>query len=269
MTFAPTSAPDARPRGRHASSRRRRSSTFRFLRDLIVIVIIAILVSALVKTFLVRAFYIPSVSMANTLHVDDRILVNELVPALVPVEHGDVVVFSDPGGWLRESAPHARGLAGMLDGALTAVGLSTSDSNNHLIKRVIGLPGDTVACCTETGQVSVNGVALDEPYIQLPDGESAASKSEFRVTVPADNLWVMGDNRFNSADSAYHHLKPDAATGFVPLSDVVGRAFVVSWPTQRWAWLDNFPATFAATVQKPLSSASIPPSTRPASPRSH
>ncbi|GAA3878132.1 hypothetical protein GCM10022381_20700 [Leifsonia kafniensis] len=228
------------------------------MRDLIVIVLVAILVSALVKAFLIRAFFIPSESMENTLQVNDRILVNELVPSVMPIEHGDVVVFRDPGGWLAPPAPPAAGLAGMLDGALTFVGLSASDSDNHLIKRVIGLPGDTVVCCTATGQLSVNGVPLDEPYIQLPDEDSAATKSPFSVTVPSDNLWVMGDNRFNSADSAYHFLKSDAPTGFVPLDAVVGRAFVVSWPTQHWAWLDNFPATFAATLEQPAAPSPSP-----------
>ncbi|MGO4103976.1 signal peptidase I [Leifsonia sp. YAF41] len=243
MTFDETSPPTVRP-GRPGSS----SSTLKFVRDLLVIVIVAILVSALVKAFLVRAFFIPSESMEGTLRVQDRILVNELVPAVIPIEHGDVVVFRDPGGWLDAPPPAATGLTGMLDGALAFVGLSASDSENHLIKRVIGLPGDTVVCCTASGQLSVNGISLDEPYIQVPSENSLSAKAAFSVTVPTGSLWVMGDNRFNSADSAYHYLKTDdPATGFVARDDVVGRAFVVSWPTQHWAWLDNFPATFAGT----------------------
>lgn len=243
----PPSPPRVRPR-------KTRSSTFTFVRDIIVIVIVAILVSALVKAFLVRAFFIPSESMENTLQVQDRILVNELVPSVIPIQHGDVVVFRDPGGWLGPPTAPATGLAGIVDGALTFVGLSASDSENHLIKRVIGLPGDTVVCCTATGQLSVNGAPLTEPYTLLPGDHSPATESAFTVTVPPGNLWVMGDNRFNSADSAYHFLKQDdQATGFVPLDSVVGRAFVVTWPTQRWAWLDNFPATFAAAVaQSPV-----------------
>jgi signal peptidase I len=247
MTFA-ENPPQRQPRGvGQKNTKKARSSTFTFVRDLIVIVVVAVVVSALVKAFLIRAFFIPSESMEQTLQVKDRILVNELVPSVMPIEHGDVVVFRDPGGWLDPPEPPAAGLAGIFDRALNFVGLSASDSENHLIKRVIGLPGDTVMCCTATGQLSVNGAPLDEPYIQLPDQNSPATKAPFSVTVPADNLWVMGDNRFNSADSAYHFLKADSPTGFVPLDSVVGRAFVVSWPSQHWAWLDNFPATFAAT----------------------
>ena len=170
MTFDETSPPAVRP-SRPSSS----SSTLKFLRDLLVIVVVAILVSALVKAFLIRAFFIPSESMEGTLQVKDRILVNELVPALIPIEHGDVVVFRDPGGWLDPPTPRAAGLPGMLDGALAFVGLSASDSENHLIKRVIGLPGDTVVCCTSSGQLSVNGTSLDEPYIQVPSENSPAA----------------------------------------------------------------------------------------------
>lgn len=225
-----------------------RSLTFLFVRDIAIIFVVAILISALVKTYVVRSFYIPSPSMETTLLVNDRIIVNELVPRLIPLEHGDIVVFTDPGNWLPPQPPAPATFASVVDAALTAVGLSPGDSDNHLIKRVIGLPGDTVACCDSLGQLTINDLPLDEPYIQVPAGQAQATKSLFKVTVPDGNLWVMGDNRYNSADSAFHHLlSDDPGDGFVPINNVVGRALIVSWPAQRWSWLGSYPATFAGT----------------------
>ena len=223
------------------------SPALKYVRDLVVIVLIAILISALLKTFVVRSFYIPSSSMANTLLINDRIIVNELVPNLIPIEHGDVVVFTDPGNWLPPLQPVPLNLLSAIDAALTAVGLSTGDSNNHLIKRVIGLPGETVVCCTSTGQLTINDVPIGEPDIQVPDRQSQATKSPFTVTVPDGKLWVMGDNRYNSADSAFHYLNGSPGGGFVPISSVVGRAVVVSWPVKHWGWLGNYPETFTPT----------------------
>ena len=114
-----------------------RSSTFRFVRDIAIIFVVAILVSVLLKTFVVRSFYIPSPSMETTLLVNDRILVNELVPRLIPLERGDIVVFTDPENWLPPQPPASITFASAVDAALTAVGLSPGDSNNHLVKRVI------------------------------------------------------------------------------------------------------------------------------------
>ena len=234
------------------STRRRTgvgSPALKFVRDLVVIVVIAILISALLKTFVVRSFYIPSSSMKNTLLINDRIIVNELVPNLIPIEHGDVVVFTDPGNWLPPQQPVPLNLLSALNAALTAVGLSTGDSNNHLVKRVIGLPGDTVVCCTAGGQLTINDVPIDEPNIQVPDGRSPATKSPFTVTVPDGKLWVMGDNRYNSADSAFHFLNGSPGGGFVPISSVVGRAVVVSWPAKHWGWLGNYPETFTPSAR--------------------
>jgi signal peptidase I len=214
-----------------------------FIRDILLIFLAALLISFLIKTFLIRSFYIPSTSMEDTLHVNDRIIVNELVPEVVAINRGDVVVFRDPGGWLPPSVPKEQNpVAAAVDSALAFVGLSAPDSNDHLIKRVIGLPGDTVKCCNDFGQISVNGVPIDEPYILLPDGVTKATRDDFEVTVPEGDLWVMGDNRYNSADSAFH--KNDPGKGFVPQSDVVGRALLISWPANRWAWLDDYPLVF-------------------------
>lgn len=215
-----------------------------FLRDVLLIFLAALVISFLIKTFLIRSFYIPSSSMEQTLHIDDRIIVNQLTPDLMPLEHGDVVVFRDPGGWLSPTVQEPTNwLVGAVDALLSFVGLTAPDSNDHLIKRIIGLPGDHVVCCNDFGQLVVNDVPLDEPYITIPSGSTKATRDDFDVTVPEGSLWVMGDNRYNSADSSFH--KDDPTGGFVPIDNVVGRALLISWPIDRWAWLDNYPLTFA------------------------
>src|SRR5918997_4757707 len=160
-----------------SDSKRTKRSIALFFRDLLVIFVIALLVSFLIKTFLVRSFYTPSASMSDTFLVNDRIIVNQLEPSLIPIERGDVVVFRDPGGWLLPQPPVDQNpvLAG-IDWVLSIVGLSAPDSNDHLIKRVVGLPGDTVVCCNTLGQMSVNDVPLAERDISIPAGETKASK---------------------------------------------------------------------------------------------
>ncbi len=180
---------------------------WRFLRDLAIIVVVALIASFLVKTFLVRSFYIPSGSMENTLLIGDRVLVNELVPGAVPLQRGDVVVFTDPGGWLG------------------------TGQGDDLIKRVIGLPGDRVSCCGSDGRLSVNGQEVDESYVVLAAGSDRVAANDFDVTVPKNHIWVMGDNRYESADSRAH--------GSVPVDDVVGRAFITTWPVSRWTVLSR------------------------------
>ncbi|HWM34666.1 MAG TPA: signal peptidase I [Pseudolysinimonas sp.] len=238
-TSAPSTSADEvslRPR------KKRKSGLVRFLRDVVIILVAAVVISFLIKTFLIRSFYIPSESMQDTLHVNDRIIVNELVPELVPIERGDIVVFQDPGGWLTpQPEPDQNPVVAFFDWLLSFVGLTAPDSNDHLIKRVIGLPGDQVACCNEFGQMTVNDVPLEEPYVAI-GSNSAVSGVEFDVTVPADSLWVMGDNRYNSADSRLNQDKP--TKGFVPIGNVVGRAVLISWPFDRWTWLDNYPFVF-------------------------
>ena len=226
-----------------SSPRRSSRGVKLFIRDIVLIFLAAIIISVGIKAFLIRSFYIPSESMQDTLQVDDRIIVNELVPDLIGVEHGDVVVFKDPGGWLNaQPQPQTNGFVAAVDWVLSVVGLSAPDSNDHLIKRVIGLPGDTVKCCNAFGQMEVNGIPLNEPYLKLPDGVTKVSANDFEVTVPAGSLWVMGDNRYDSADSRFNVNGP--TKGFVPMEDVVGKAFVISWPAQHWTWLGNYPQVF-------------------------
>jgi signal peptidase I len=235
---------DAEGDGRRRSRKKSKSGGVgRFLRDVLIILVAAIVISFLIKTFLIRSFYIPSESMEATLIKNDRIIVNELVPDLTPIERGDVVVFKDPGGWLTpQPQVQQNPVVGFFEWLLSFVGLTAPDSNDHLIKRVIGLPGDTVACCNEFGQMTVNGVPLEEPYVQLAPNVTAVSKEDFEVTVPEHSLWVMGDNRYNSCDSRCNVNTP--SKGFVPFDNVVGRAILISWPIDRWTWLDNYEFVF-------------------------
>ncbi|PYI37994.1 signal peptidase I [Arthrobacter psychrolactophilus] len=217
-------------------------------KELLTIVVIAVVLSFLIKTFLFRAFYIPSGSMENTLEIQDRIFVNLLVPEPMSLKRGDVVVFKDSQGWLP--ATEAAGSSNWLGDAATFIGLAPDSSEQHLVKRVIGLPGDHVSCCSADGKLTVNGVAITEPYL-FPG--ATPSDTTFDVVVPAGHLWVMGDHRNNSMDSRAHNDLN--GTGFVPIDDVEGRAVVIAWPLARWGYLGNFPDVFDA-VPEP-SSASV------------
>lgn len=213
-------------------------------RDILVIVLIAVVVSFLVKTFLVRSFFIPTGSMEQTLQVDDRILVDELTPRFNGYARGDVVVFRDPGGWLMLPEPEDQGpVMQGIDWVLSLVGLSASDSKDHLVKRIIGMPGDHVVCCNAIGQITVNGTPIDEtPYLNLYAGQTAPEKVPFDVTVPVGSLWVLGDNRDRSSDSRYNMEQP--SKGFVPIDNVVGRAFLITWPLGHLSFIDGHSAVF-------------------------
>ncbi|MDF2492138.1 MAG: lepB 2 [Microbacterium sp.] len=249
MTTSENATPAAAPEFPRRERRRRGALTF--LRDVLVIVLIALVVSFLVKTFLVRSFYIPSASMELTLIEQDRILVDELTPRFGEYERGDVVVFRDPGGWLgpEVSVPSRGPVVDAIEWVLSLVGLAAPDSDDHLIKRIIGLPGDHVVCCNDLGQVTVNGTPIDETsYIQVPEPGAPASTDAFDVTVPADSLWVMGDNRYRSKDSRYNQDQP--GKGFVPVDNVVGRAFLITWPLDRFGTIDFRHEVFGAVPEE-------------------
>lgn len=235
------------PRGRNTKWRRFRKNIFvSFFIDLLVIAGTALVLSLLIKTFLIRSFFIPSGSMLETLQIDDRIIVNELVPDLVPINRGDVVVFKDPGGWLGEiQTPELDPITAVTDWVLSAFGVTAPDSSQHLVKRVIGVSGDHVVCCDADGKITVNGSAISETYL-APDKKP--SDMNFDVTVPEGSIWVMGDNRDNSADSRFHEDLP--SKGFVAKEFVVGRAFLVTWPFSNFTWLDNYSDVFK-NVPKP------------------
>ncbi|WP_031090305.1 signal peptidase I [Streptomyces sp. NRRL WC-3549] len=220
--------------------RRRRGSA---LREIPLLVLVALVIALVLKTFLVQAFVIPSGSMEQTIKIGDRVLVDKLTPwfGAVP-ERGDVVVFEDPGGWLpREEAVADESPVGVkqVKELLTFIGLLPSQDEQDLIKRVVGVGGDTVTCCGTDGRVTVNGVPLDEPYLH-PD--SAPSTVQFEVKVPPGRLFVMGDHRSNSADSRFHLDEPHQGT--VAEEQVVGRAVVIAWPFAHWSRLEE-PATYA------------------------
>lgn len=218
---------------------RRRRRIVIFLRDVLVIVVIAALVSFVVKSFVVRSFYIPSASMERTLLVKDRILVDELTPRWTAYERGDVVVFKDPGGWLtaQPQPPAQPPLVQSIDWVLNFVGISATDSQDHLVKRVIGLPGDHVVCCNAFGQITINGAPIDElSYLNLPAGDTAASNEPFDVRVPENSVWLLGDNRDRSRDSRAHQALPSG--GFVPMQNIVGKAFLTTWPLNRIGVID-------------------------------
>lgn len=240
MTHATTVEPDQSENA--PGPAKRRNGVLLFLRDILFILLAAILISFLIKTFLIRSFYIPSPSMVNTLDVNDRVIVSLLTPNPSPLQRGDIVVFTDPGGWLgpEDATPQADN---PVTDVLAFLGLAAPDDNDHLIKRVIGLPGDHVSCCSATGELEVNGTPLVEPYITLATGANQSDPYTFSVTVPKGDIWVMGDNRDESADSAYHYNRKDVSA-FVPIKDVTGKALVISWPINRWTVLSNYPATF-------------------------
>ena len=200
MTDPTPGEPIAPPPPVRHGSRRRRSSTRNAI-EWVAVVVGAIVVALLVKTFLVQAFRIPSESMDPTLIKGDRVLVNKLSYRLHDVNRGDVVVFERP-----DSLPGG------------------PDDPKDLIKRVIGLPGDTVYA--RDGTVFVNDKPLDEPY--LPDGTTTVNMDQ-PITVPDGEVWVMGDNRGNSQDSRVF--------GTIPESSIVGRAFLLMWPLNRFGSL--------------------------------
>ncbi|MFI8846141.1 signal peptidase I [Streptomyces sp. NPDC053780] len=206
-----------------------------FWKELPILIGIALVLALLIKTFLVQAFSIPSSSMENTLKINDRVLVDKLTPWFgSEPERGEVVVFHDPDNWLAgEPTPDPNALQTVL----SWIGLMPSAEEKDLIKRVIGVGGDTVEC-NKTGPLKVNGMALNEPYV-YPGNTPCTDDDQggrFKVTVPEGYIWVMGDHRQNSKDSRYQQA--DKHGGMVPVKEVVGRAVVVAWPMNRW---DNLP----------------------------
>ncbi|WP_233121003.1 signal peptidase I [Tersicoccus sp. Bi-70] len=259
----PTGArPTGAQRVRHLLAGRRSDGTAlsggaSFAREVAGIVVVALVLSFLIKTFLFRAYFIPSQSMEQTLQVDDRIFVNLLVPKVAELHRGDIIVFKDSNGWLQ-SEPIARGGArSALTDVLVFLGLAPDDSQQHLVKRVIGMPGDHVTCCDTQGRLTVNGKSITEPYL---NPGSAPSDTKFDIVVPEGKLWVMGDHRDNSADSRAHvpSAAQPSAEPFVSIGDVEGTATVIAWPLNRMRVLQNEQDVFA-DIPTPTSSASPRP----------
>jgi signal peptidase I len=212
-------------------AKQKRSSSF--WRELPILVVIALGLAFLLKTFLVQAFYIPSGSMEDTLQIGDRVMVNKLAYTLGDIQRGDVIVFNGVDSWDPEievaetGNPVTRALATVAG----AFGFASPNEKDY-IKRVIGLPGDRVVCCDKQDRITVNGIPIDEPYVF--EGNKPSSDT-FDVRVPDGRVWVMGDHRAASSDSRAH--TDDPGGGSIPVDSVVGRAFVIIWPVSDTGFL--------------------------------
>jgi signal peptidase I len=203
------------------------------LKELPILVIVALVVSLLIKSFLVQFFYIPSGSMENTLQIKDRVAVNKVPFISDNIKRGDVVVFRDPDNWLPEPFDSTTNqFVAKAKSALVTVGVLPNPAKQYLVKRVVGVGGDRVVCCTKEGNLTINGVEVVEPYIYAGN---KPSEMNFDVTVPNGKLWVLGDHRGASADSRYH--QEDINKGFVPLSKVTGRVVGVIWPFKNITYI--------------------------------
>ncbi|HEX9032025.1 MAG TPA: signal peptidase I [Streptosporangiaceae bacterium] len=230
-----------------------------FLTEMVVLFAVALTVALLIKSFVVQPFFIPSASMETTLLVGDKVLVNKLVYHLRPIQRGDIVVFNGAGSWNSPTPPgqpEHNPVVRLYDATLrplfrSITGLfGTTPGQTDYIKRVIGIPGDHVMCCNAHGQITVNGVPLQEKPYLYPGAQP--SQGSFNIVVPPGRLWVMGDNRAESADSrlhdcAYTYMAPTCVPydrgGTVPEDKVIGRAFVIVWPPGRFRILP-IPSTF-------------------------
>jgi signal peptidase I len=237
-TAAAASGDPVEPVRRHKSAGQQAAA---FLRELLIVVVGAIIVSSLLRAFVGQMFIIPSTSMENTLLIGDRVVVQKITD----FHRGDVVVFSDPGGWL-DGEPVTEPTA--KDRVLEFIGIPTQSTPGHLIKRVIGLPGDKVVCCDADGRLTVNGYPLDESsylYSNRSGEQVAPAKVPFTVVVPEGRIFVMGDHRNVSADSRCHlsDISLDQRKGqvaFVPIDRVVGPAIAIAAPFDRTSRLRHF-----------------------------
>ena len=200
-------------------------------RELLTVVGTALVLSILVRTFLIQAFYVPSASMEDTLQENDRIIVSKISTRFTGIDRSNVIVFHDPGGWLGEGFPNPYDTP--VGRVLQAVGIVPSNSGNDLVKRVIGVANDKIECCDASGRVTVNGVAIADSYIK--EGITS-DQVTFSVLVPEGNVFVMGDNRGNSEDSRFHL---DKNNGMVPVEEIIGRVAMRIWPISRIGGIEN------------------------------
>ena len=208
------------------------------------VILYALVIAFLVKTFLLRGFYIPSGSMEQTLQVNDRVFINVAGSYFSEPKRGDVIVFKDSQGWI----PSTQKTSSPLKDALSFAGILPDTSSNFLVKRVIGTPGDVVES-DGNGKIKVNGVEITEPYLYPGN---PPSEMPFKVTVPAGKYFVMGDHRSNSADSRYHISD---GTAFISKDDVQGNVFVVAWPLNHFGLLQDQSSVFSS-VPEPTSTPS-------------
>ena len=225
-------------RGRKAAPKQR-SAGRTALRESVIVLGTALVLSLLIKTFIAQAFFIHSQSMEPTLIKGDRVLVSRLAPGPLDLNRGDIVVFVDPGGWINAAPTEPNALRDVITSVGEFIGLLPQNTGEHLIKRTIGLPGDHVVCCNPQGLITINDVPIVEPYVI--DG-AVPSEIAFDKVVPPEHIFVLGDNRPNSGDSRYNEGSPGG--GMVPLSNVVGVAKATIWPFDRWTILRNPGDTF-------------------------
>jgi signal peptidase I len=252
-------ATEAEPDEDDAEEAEQPKSRWSFLTEMVVLFAVALTIALLIKTFVVQPFYIPSGSMENTLKIGDKVLVNKLVYRVRPISRGDVVVFNGAGSWMVPTAgptPSSNPVVRLYDVTLGKLFTSikglfgTAPGQTDYIKRVIGIPGDHVVCCNAQGNITVNGVPLHESSYLIPGAKP--SQGKFNIVVPPGRLWVMGDNRPESADSRLHDcaytFTPAKCVsydrgGTVPEDRVIGRAFMIVWPPSRIRILP-IPSTF-------------------------
>ena len=209
------------------------------LRELPILVILALLVSLLIKSFLVQFFYIPSGSMENTLQIKDRVAVNRIPFIGNDISRGDVIVFRDPAGWLPEaSSVTGNGITNAIREGLVLVGIVPNPAKQYLVKRVIGVAGDNVVAKDRV--LTINGKPTNEPYIFAGN---SPSDTDFNITVPEGKVWVMGDHRGASGDSRVH--QDDVNNGMVPVEKITGRVIATIWPIKQIGFISS---------QDPLSS---------------
>jgi signal peptidase I len=209
------------------------------LRELPILVILALLVSLLIKSFLVQFFYIPSGSMENTLQIRDRVAVNRVPFIGNDVSRGDVIVFRDPAGWLPEaSSVSGNRVTNAIREGLVIVGVIPNPAKQYLVKRVIGVAGDNVVAKDQV--LTINGKPTNEPYIF---SGNTPSDTDFNITVPEGKVWVMGDHRGASGDSRVH--QDDVNNGMVPVEKITGRVIATIWPLSQLGFISS---------QDPLSS---------------
>ena len=231
-----SSKSDSQDQEQPQMSTKKKPSFIRSVVEFVVIIVIALALATGIRTFIAQPFFVPSGSMEQTLQIDDRVIAAKITTEISGVKRGEIMVFKDPGDWLPPMEQNNDGWRSVVAKVLTFVGLLPSDSGDDLVKRVIGIEGDQVACCNQAGQIVLNGVPLDESaYVNGPTDQVL-----FDITVPKNSMFVMGDNRGNSADSRFHLDQNDGA---IPNENAVGRVIAVVWPLSRLT-IETIPEIF-------------------------